>query len=69
MFIITDDCCFLCDDDGQPKNLPYNFSAFGQNFFGPVIWIGTSGEDFCDLPITFQAAKILFPEMFNREVK
>ena len=62
---VSNHACFICNEEGLIQGLPYNFTYEGNPFVGTVILIGTAGEDFADLPITFAEAKKIFPEMFN----
>lgn len=43
------DACVLCDENGLLKGLPYNTTICGVSFVGPILIVGTAGEDFSDL--------------------
>lgn len=62
---IANDVCFIVDEEGIIKGLPYNFSVCGAKLFGTVVFCGVDGEDFTDMPVTFEVAKVLFPEMWG----
>ena len=62
---IASDVCFIADEEGLLKGLPYNFSVCGTNLFGTAVFCGVEGEDFTDMPVTFEQAKRLFPEMWG----
>ena len=62
---IASDVCFIVDEEGLLKGLPYNFSVYGTNLFGTAVFCGVDGEDFTDMPVTFEQAKRLFPEMWR----
>ena len=47
---VTNDMVIICNEEGLINDLPYNFTFLGTMFFGPVIFAGTDGEEFCDLP-------------------
>ena len=54
------DFVILCNEEGRLKGLPYNMTICGKDFVGTLIFIGTDGEDFCDIPITFKQYKRMF---------
>lgn len=62
---IASDVCFIVDEEGLLKGLPYNFSVYGMKLFGTAVFCGVDGEDFTDMPVTFEQAKRLFPEMWR----
>ena len=39
----------ICNEEGRLRGLPYNITFLGERFVGPVLVVGVSGEDFCDL--------------------
>lgn len=42
--------CIICNEEGRLRGLPYNITFLGERFVGPVLVVGVSGEDFCDVP-------------------
>jgi hypothetical protein len=40
----------ICNEEGRLQNLPYNCTFFGMDFVGPVLIVGTAGEDFASIP-------------------
>ena len=46
----TSDCCIICNEEGRLKGLPYNDHILGVDFVGPIFFVGTKGEEFCDVP-------------------
>ena len=44
------DACFIVNEEGLIKALPFNFSALGHFLFGNVLLVGVSGDEFCDVP-------------------
>lgn len=40
------DACVLCNEEGRIKGLPYNTTICGVSFVGPILIVGTAGEDF-----------------------
>lgn len=54
----------ICNEEGLILGLPHNctlnasgFYGDGISFFGTIIVIGASGEEFTDIPITFKEYK------------
>ena len=43
-------CCIVCDDEGRIKELPYNTTLGGIEFYGPIFIVGTKNDGFCDVP-------------------
>ena len=48
------DVCILCDDEGRLKLKMYNCTAFGVNFVGTILVVGTDGDEFTDCPMTLE---------------
>ena len=44
------DCCIVCNEEGRLKGMPYNDHILGIDFVGPIFFVGTKGEEFCDVP-------------------
>lgn len=63
-FTITDEgavtpvrLVIICDEEGRIKGKPHNCHVLGFDFCGDIIVIGAHGEDFADIPISFQQWK------------
>jgi len=56
---LDDSCVMLCNEEGKFSNLQANFrmNAIDDFIFGPVVFLGTEGEEFCDID-DFHADKI-----------
>lgn len=50
------DACVLCNEEGRIKGMPYNTTICGVSFVGPILIVGTAGEDFSDLTEQQEAA-------------
>lgn len=50
------DGCVLCNEEGRIKGMPYNTTICGVSFVGPILIVGTAGEDFSDLTEQQEAA-------------
>ena len=48
------DCTIVCNDEGRINDMHYNTEIAGVDFFGPIMIVGTKGEEFCDVPASFQ---------------
>ena len=47
---IEDGICVLCDEDGRYKGLQPTMVYKGIDFVGPVLFVGTDGDEFCSIP-------------------
>ena len=50
---LCDDLWILCNEEGLLKGLPYNCRIAGIDFYGDIIFIGSKGEGFADLTMSF----------------
>lgn len=57
----------ICDEEGRINGKEYNCDVQEIEFFGDIVIVGTdaSGEDFDDLPFSFQEAKELLPGLWE----
>ena len=46
---VAEDCVIICNEEGRLLGLPHNMRFLGVDFVGPILFAGTSGEDFTDL--------------------
>lgn len=44
------DLVVLCDEEGRLKGLPHNCEVCGVDFYGPIVFVGVDGDEFCDVP-------------------
>ena len=67
---LTSNTVIICNEEGKIKGLEPNFiigtAPFQDVIVGEAIVIGTDGEDFCDLPISFDAWKKLLKGWGNK---
>ncbi len=47
----------ICDEEGRIKGEPFNCYYDGIGFCGDIVIVGCQGEDFCDIPITWEEHK------------
>lgn len=47
---VSDKVCVICNEEGIIQGLPYNVKLFGRRFFGPILIVGVTGEEFTDCP-------------------
>lgn len=59
------DFAVICNEDGRLKDLPYNCTVLNFSFCGTVIFTGVDGEEFADIPISFESFKSLFASLFE----
>ena len=53
----------ICNEEGKIRNLPYNFTIFGEDFVGDILIVGVDGEEFAEL--TDDQVKTLKPMLDN----
>ena len=57
----------ICDEEGRLKGKPYNCNIFGIDFVGEILIVGQDGEEFADLPMTWDGMKRIFPQLWEVE--
>lgn len=62
---IAKDLVIVCNEEGLLRNLPYNCRICGVDFVGTILMVGRDGEEFADLPCTWQELKKLFPQLWT----
>lgn len=62
---IGTDICVICNEDGRLKGLPYNCTICGVDFVGDILLVGVKGDEFAELPISFQQAKGVFKSLWK----
>lgn len=55
----------IVNEEGIINNLPYCCLVDGHQLFGTVIFCGVDGEDFSDVPVSFERMKELYPQMWE----
>ena len=43
--------CVVCNEEGLLQGLPYNMKFCGQQFYGPILIVGTKDDEFTDCPV------------------
>ena len=46
---VASDLVLICNEEGRLLNLPFNATICGMDFYGPVLAVGTNGEEFASL--------------------
>ena len=59
------DAVILCDEEGRLKGKPYNCKIGIHDFVGDILIVGVDGEDFTDLPLTWDECKKLWPGLWR----
>ena len=62
---LATDMCVICNEEGRLLGLPHNCTICGVDFVGDILLVGIKGEEFADLPITFEQAKGVFKSLWN----
>lgn len=56
---IAKDVVIICNEDGRILGLPYCCTILNCDFFGDLLIAGVDGDEFADVPITFEVAKAI----------
>ena len=51
---VTSDMAIICNEEGRLMGLPHNCTAYGIDFVGTIIFVGTKEDEFTDIPISFK---------------
>ena len=65
MVRVTSDLVILCNEEGKLQGLPRNCRLFGETFVGTLLFVGTRGEHFADVPMNERTAKRMFPSLWS----
>lgn len=57
----------VCNEEGVWNAMPFNCTLFGHQLFGPIVFVGTRKDSFCDIPITFDEFKDMFKSLFSEQ--
>lgn len=66
---LATDMIIVCNEEGRLMDLPYNCNICGIDFYGPILLIGSSRDDFCSLEATETALRKLLPQLYAEEAK
>ena len=55
----------ICNEEGRLKDFEYNCEVDGVSYVGDILFVGTKGDEFCDIPVDFQEFKRMFPELWE----
>lgn len=47
---VSTDLVIICNEEGRIRNLPYNCTILGADFFGTILLAGINGEEFGNVP-------------------
>lgn len=59
------DAVIICNEEGRLLGMPHNCYIAGHEFVGDILIVGTEGEEFTDLPLTWDECKQLFPQLWR----
>ena len=62
---IAEDLVIICNEYGWINDMPYNCTVCGCALFGTIILCGVDGDEFADLPMTWDKMKQLFPKLWE----
>lgn len=64
-YALSEKVGIICNEEGIFKNLKFNAKIDNQQFFGTIIFVGYSGEEFTDCPLTVEDMKKYFPQLWE----
>lgn len=53
---IAEDAVVICNEEGKLLDLPYNCEYEGIMYNGPILIVGTAGDEFTDAPMSVMVA-------------
>lgn len=59
----------ICDEEGRLKGKDHCCNVRGIDFVGTIVFCGVNGDEFKDVPMSFNEFKVLFPSLFREEKK
>ena len=62
---IAEDAVIICNEEGLLLDLPYNCTICGRPFVGDIIMCGVQGDEFADIPASWDTLKLMFPELWE----
>lgn len=62
---VAKDLVVICNEEGLIRNLPYNCTICGAALCGTIIMCGVDGDEFADLPYSWDDIKRLFHALFE----
>ena len=65
MYPFEEEVCIICNEEGRIRELPYNCTICGAQFFGDIVLVGVKGDEFADLPLEFKEIKEMMPSLWE----
>ena len=62
---LADDLVIICNEEGRLLDPPHNCNICGRDFVGDIIICGVKGDEFADVPATWDTLKIVFRDLFE----
>lgn len=62
---LTDDLVAICNEEGRLLDLRPCCTLCGVDFVGPVILCGVRGDEFCDVPMSYDELRRDFPALWE----
>lgn len=59
------DAVVICNEEGRLRGLPFNCHILGISFVGPIMLVGTKGEEFTDFPGDIEETRKMFPTLWE----
>lgn len=64
---LAEDLVIICNEEGRLLGLPYNCNICGVDFVGDIIIARVQGEEFADLPMTWNEFKQVFAILLEED--
>ena len=64
---LSSDCVAICNEESRLQRLPWCCNICGADFVGTVILAGIDGDEFANIPATFEQVKRLFPGLWENK--
>lgn len=62
---LAEDMVLICNEEGFLCGLPDNCEICGMRLVGTIVLSGVDGEEFADVPMDMEAARQLFPQLWE----
>lgn len=54
VYDLAADLAIICNEEGKLLGLSLNCHIAGETFVGPIMLVGIDGEEFCDVPYSYE---------------
>lgn len=65
---LAKDLVIICNEEGRLHGLPFNCMIRGITFLGTILIAGVDGDEFADLPVSWNDLKKAFPNLWMEDL-